>query len=64
MRAAFYKATRPGNVAAVEALAAQAGIELPPGTIAALFAAIDVSAQGPFEAMARLGLRIAQEAEE
>ena len=55
--------TRPGNVAAVEALAAQAGIDLPPGAIAALFAAIDVSAQGPFEAMARLGLRFSQEAE-
>ena len=55
--------TRPGNVAAVEALAAQAGIELPPGAIAALFAAIDVSYQGPFEAMARLGLSIAQVSE-
>ena len=55
--------TRPGNVAAVEALAAQAGIELQPGTIAALFAAIDVSAQGPFEAMSRLGLQIVQAAE-
>ena len=56
--------TRPGNVAEFEAIAMQAGFTLPPGTIAALFAAIDVSAQGPFEAMARLGLRIAQEAEE
>ena len=55
--------TRPGNVAAVEALAAQAGIDLPPGAIAALFAAIDVSAQGPFEAMARLGLSFSQESE-
>ena len=55
--------TRPGNVAAVESMAAQSGIELPPGTIAALFAAIDVSAQGPFEAMARLGLSFSQEAE-
>ena len=55
--------TRPGNVEAVEAVAAQAGVDLPPGTIAALFAAIDVSYQGPFEAMARLGLSIAQEAE-
>ena len=55
--------TRPGNVAAVEALAAQAGIELPPGAIAALFAEIDVSAQGPFEAMARLGLSFSQESE-
>lgn len=55
--------TRPGNVAAVESMAAQAGIDLPPGTIAALFAAIDVSAQGPFEAMARLGLSFSQESE-
>lgn len=54
--------TRPGNVAVVEALAAQAGITLPPGTIAALFAAIDVSEQGPWEAMARLGVTVAQEA--
>ena len=30
---------------------------------AALFAAIDVSEQGPFEAMARLGLSIAQVSE-
>ena len=55
--------TRPGNVEAVEAMAAQAGIDLPPGAIAALFAAIDVSAQGPFEAMARLGLSFSQESE-
>ena len=55
--------TRPGNVEAVEAMAAQAGIDLPPGTIAALFAAIDVSYQGPFVAMARLGLSIAQVSE-
>ena len=55
--------TRPGNVAAVEAIAMQAGFTLPPGTIAALFAAIDVSAQGPFEAVARLGLSFSQESE-
>lgn len=54
--------TTPGSVEAVEALAAQAGITLPPGTIAALFAAIDVSEQGPWEAMARLGVAIVQEA--
>ena len=51
---------RPGNVAVVEGLAAQAGITLPPGTIAALFDAIDVSEQGPFEAVARLGLVMVQ----
>lgn len=47
---------RPGNVAFVEGLAAQAGITLPPGTIAALFDAIDVTELGPWGAMARLGL--------
>ena len=48
--------TRPGNVAFVEGLAAQAGITLPAGTVAGLFDALDVSEQGPFEAVARLGL--------
>lgn len=56
--------THPGNVAAVESMAAQAGIELPPGTIAALFAATDVSYQGPFEAMARLGVQSVQTEEQ
>ena len=55
---------RPGNVPVVEGLAAQAGITLPPGAIAALFDAIDVMELGPWEAMEWLGLRIAQEAEE
>ena len=52
--------TRPGNVAFVEGLAAQAGITLPPGTIAALFDAIDVTELGPWAAMARLGLAMVQ----
>ena len=52
--------TRPGNVEAVEAMAAQAGFTLPPGTIAALFDAIDVTALGPLAAMARLGLVMVQ----
>ena len=52
--------TRPGNVAAVDALAAQAGFNLPPETIAALFRAIDVTELGPWEAMARLGVQIVQ----
>ena len=52
--------TRPGNVAAVESIAAQAGFTLPPGTIAALFNAIDVTEQEPFTAMARTGLQIVQ----
>ena len=50
--------TRPGAVATVEAIADQAGITLPPGTINALFAAIDVTEQDPFAAMARLGVSI------
>ena len=53
--------TRPGNVAAVESIAAQAGFTLPPGTIAALFGAIDVTELGPWAAMARLDLKITQE---
>ena len=55
--------TRPGDVATVEAITDQAGITLPAGTIAALFAAIDVTEQEPFTAMARLGVQIAQVAE-
>ena len=51
---------RPGNVEVVEAIALQAGFTLPPGTIAALFNAIDVTEQEPFTAMARLGLVMAQ----
>ena len=54
--------TQPGNVSAVEAMAAQAGITLPAGTIAALFSAIDVSDQEPFVAMARVGVQIVREA--
>ena len=55
--------TRPGDIATVEAIAAQAGITLPAGTIPALFAAIDVTEQEPFAAMARLGVQIVQAAE-
>ena len=51
---------RPGNVPVVEGLAAQAGITLPPGTIAALFYAIDVTELGPWAAMARMGVQIVQ----
>lgn len=51
---------RPGNVPVVEGLAAQAGITLPSGTIAALFDAIDVTELGPWAAMARLGLVMVQ----
>ena len=52
--------TRPGNVETIEAIAAQAGFTLPPGTIAALFDAIDVTELGPWAAMARLDLKITQ----
>ena len=52
---------RPGNVAFVEGLAAQAGITLPPGTIAALFDAIDVTELGPWGAVAQLGLKLVQQ---
>lgn len=51
---------RPGNVPVVEGLAAQAGITLPPGTVAALFGAIDVTELDPWDAMARMSLTIAQ----
>lgn len=50
--------TRPGEVQTVEAIALQAGFTLPPGTIAALFNAIDVTEQEPFTAMSRLGLQL------
>jgi len=52
--------TRQGNVETIEAIALQAGFSLPPGTIAALFYAIDVTELGPWEAMARMSLAIAQ----
>ena len=52
--------TRPGNVEAVEAIATHAGFTLPPGTIAALFDAIDVTELDPWAAMARLGVQIVQ----
>ena len=55
--------TRPGNVAVVESIAAQAGFTLPPGAIAALFDAIDVTELEPWAAMVRLGLRIVVQAE-
>ena len=52
--------TRSGNVETVEAIALQAGFTLPPGTIAALFDAIDVTELGPWAAMARMSLAITQ----
>lgn len=50
----------PGMPEAVPALAAKAGITATKAQITALYAAIDVSDQEPFAAMARLGLQIVQ----
>lgn len=52
--------TTPGMPDAVPALATKAGISTTKAKITALYAAIDVSDQPPFEAMARLGLQIVQ----
>jgi len=52
--------TAPGMPEAVPALATKAGISTTKTKITALYAAIDVSDQPPFEAMARLGLQIVQ----
>jgi hypothetical protein len=50
----------PGMPDAVPALAAKAKISTTKTKITALYAAIDVSDQPPFEAMARMGLQIVQ----
>ena len=52
--------TAPGMPDAVPALATKAGISTTKTKITALYASIDVSDQPPFEAMARLGLKIVQ----
>ena len=52
--------TAPGMPEAVPDLAAKAKISTTKAKITALSAAIDVSDQPPFEAMARLGLQIVQ----
>ena len=52
--------TAPGMPDAVPALATKAGISTTKTKITALYAAIDVSDQPPFEAMARLGLQVVQ----
>jgi hypothetical protein len=52
--------TAPGMPDAVPAMATKAGISTTKTKITALYAAIDVSDQPPFEAMARLGLQIVQ----
>ena len=52
--------TAPGMPEAVPTLAAKAKISTTKAKITALYAAIDVSDQPPFEAMARLGLQMVQ----
>ena len=52
--------TTPGMPEAVPALATKAGISTTKAKITTLYAAIDVSDQKPFDAMARLGLKIVQ----
>ncbi len=52
--------TTPGMPEAVPALAPKDGLRTTKTKITALYAAIDVSDQPPFEAMARLGLQIVQ----
>ena len=54
--------TAPGDPAYVVELAAQAGITVTVEQVAGLLAAVDVSEQAPFEAMARLGLKLVQRA--
>lgn len=52
--------TAPGMPDAVPALATKAGISTTKAKINTLYASIDVSDQPPFEAMARLGLKLVQ----
>ena len=47
-----------GNIEAVIQLAADAGVAVDLATVGGLFAALDVTAQDPFAAMERLGLRL------
>ena len=54
--------TAPGDAAYVVELAAQAGITVTVEQVAGLLAAVDVSDQAPFDAMARLGLKLVQRA--
>ena len=50
-----------GDLAAVVQLAADAGVAVDMDTVGGLFAALDVSEQPPFVAMARLGLQLVTE---
>lgn len=47
-----------GDIDAVLGLAADAGVDVDMTTVQGLFAALDVTAQPPFVAMERLGLRL------
>jgi len=51
----------PGDAATVFAYASQAGLPVTLEQITAVFAGSDVSTQQPFDAMARMGLKIVQE---
>ena len=55
------ESTRPGNVAVIEGVAAQAGLSVPEGVIGAMLAAVDVTELEPFAALDRLGLKLVQE---
>jgi len=50
--------TTPGHQELVPALALKAGITTTQPQVAALYVAIDVSDQQPFDAMARVGLQL------
>ena len=53
--------TRPGKVAVVEDMAAQAGVQVPAGTIAALLFAINVTELDPWHAMSKASLTITRD---
>lgn len=50
-----------GNIEAAIQLAADAGVAVDLATVGGLFAALDVTAQDPFAAMARFGLQLVTE---
>ena len=53
--------TRPGNVARVEGIATQSGVQVPSGVIAALLSAIDVTELSPWHAMSKAYLNITRD---
>ena len=54
--------TEPGDPAYVVELAAKAGIQTTVEQVTGLLSSVDVSDQAPFDAMARLGLKLVQRA--